>query len=119
MKGNGKPHPIPQNRIAITALGDKMPGVVVECELLRGYTKVEFSIHALEQMKIRGLTRDEVLKTIREPQKTGLPTQPKRQRFRRYRRENRATDVVFEEWDDRIIVVTAMIVSLRKKDRPS
>ena len=69
-------------------------------------------------MKIRGLTRDEVLRTIREPEVTGLPTQSGRHRHRRYRSEKRAVDVIFEDGDDRVVVVTAMIVTLRTKDRP-
>lgn len=113
-----------KNRIRIVGkqqsitVGELKPGTVVDCETLRGFTKVEFSVHATQQMKIRGLTREEVLKTIRDPEKTGLPTQEGRFRFRRFRTNTRAIDVVFEEWVDRIVVVTAMIVSLRTKDRP-
>jgi hypothetical protein len=119
MKGNGKPLSRVIQRIQPLTLGESKPGVVVECESLRGFTRVEFTVHAIEQMAMRGLTRDEVFKTIREPEATGLPTQSGRKRFRRYRTEKRALDVIFEEVEDRIIVVTAMIVSLRKKHRPN
>jgi Domain of unknown function (DUF4258) len=112
MKGNGKPL-----RTVGLPQGEKRPGLIVACDL-RGYSKVEFSDHALSQMKIRVLTREEVLETIRNPELKGLPTQPHRLRYRRYRGTKRAIDVVFEEWDDRIVVVTAMIVSLKTKDRP-
>ena len=98
-------------------MGEKVPGIVMECEPLRGVSKVEFTSHAIDQMRIRNLTKEEVLRTIRDPQVTGLPTQKNRQRFRRLRSGKRALDVVFEEHKDRIIVVTAMIVSLRKKHR--
>jgi hypothetical protein len=119
MKGNGKPNSIPENRLPITWLGDKKPGIVVDCEPIRGRKKVEFSVHALDQMEIRGITRDEVLRTIREPHKTGLPTQPNRKRFRRYRSVKKAIDVVFEEANDRVIIVTAMVATLRGKDQPA
>ncbi len=113
MKGNGRPA-----KAVKLEFGEGKPGLIVECEL-RGFSKVEFSDHSLSQMKIRGLTRDEVLEIIRNPEVTDLPTQPDRFRFRRFRGNNRAVDVVFEEWADRLVIVTAMIVSLRTKDRPS
>ncbi|MCC6494472.1 MAG: hypothetical protein IT424_15790 [Pirellulales bacterium] len=67
-------------------------------------------------MQIRGITQDEVISTIRNPEETGLPTQPGRHRFRTYRGDKRALDAVFEE-HTRIVVVTAMKVSLRTKHR--
>jgi len=117
MSGNGKRGSRFPISVSLPQIGEKVPGIVIDCEPLRGFTKVEFTTHAIEQMKIRNLTRDEVLKTIRDPQETGLRTQANRQRFRRYRSKKRALDVIFEEHEDRIIVVTAMIVSLRGKDR--
>lgn len=114
MKGNGKPI----REIRVLKTGEKKLGLVIDCEL-RGFSKVEFFDHALAQMKIRGLTQSEVLETIRNPDATGLPTQTNRFRFRKYRGQKRAVDVVFEEWNDRLVVVTAMIVSLKTKDRPN
>jgi hypothetical protein len=119
MYSNGKSRIRLVPKVQSVTVGELKPGIVVECESLRGFTKVEFCIHAIEQMKIRGLTREDVLRTIREPELTDLHTQDGRFRFRRYRTEKRAIDVVFEETADRIIVVTAMIVTLRTKHRPN
>lgn len=116
MKGNGKPHPHPT---AQPGDGQEWtPGVVVKCQRLRGYLEIEFSQHALEQMKIRQISREDVISTIRTPDLTDLPTQSGRLRFRCYRGTTRAIDVVFEE-HSRLVVVTAMRVTLKTKDRPT
>jgi hypothetical protein len=114
MKGNGKPTP----KGSVSQVGGKLPGLVIKCPRMRGFTKIEFSEHALQQMKIRGITQGDVLNTISNPAKTGLPTPSPRKRFRRYISNTRSIDVVFEDMKDRMVVVTAMKVSLKTRERP-
>jgi hypothetical protein len=78
----------------------------IEVVDLLGKSKVEFCYHALEQMKIRGISERQVLAAIRYPDETGLPTQPHRERVRKFKNPKRAIDVVYEVWPDRIVVVT-------------
>lgn len=87
-------------------------GKVVVANVL-GFRKVEFTRHAILQMKIRGITEQEVLNTLRKPQETGLPTNILRERVRRFRSRKIAVDVVFERLADRIVVVTAILVQMR------
>ena len=73
-----------------------------------GRNKLEFCFHALEQMKIRGISEMDVLAVIRFPDTVGLPTQPHREHVRRFKkRPTKALDVVYELRHDRILVVTA------------
>ncbi|MBI1903890.1 MAG: DUF4258 domain-containing protein [Planctomycetia bacterium] len=80
---------------------------LVQVPELLGKTIVEFCFHALEQMQIRGISERDVLATIRHPDEIGLPTQPNRERVRKFKKPTKAIDVVYEERDDRIVVVTA------------
>ena len=89
--------------------GDGESRVIVVEELL-GKVLVEFPFHAQEQMKMRGITEREVLATIRSPSETGLLTQERRERVRKYKKPfppTKAIDVVYEVHPDRILVVTA------------
>jgi len=74
-----------------------------------GVEIVEFSPHADAQMKMRGITEAEVIRALKSPQETGLPTQIMRQRVRRYRGSKLAVDVVYEMRPDRVIVITAIL----------
>ena len=85
-------------------------GRVVEVSLL-GFEKLEFTYHALKQMKIRGITQNNVIEAIRSPTRTGLPTQPGRTRVRKNRGNASAIDVVYEELDDRLLVITAIRIT--------
>lgn len=82
-------------------------GKVIEVKELLGKTKVEFCKHAIEQMGIRNITEKEVVATIRNPDKIGLPTQSGRFRVRKFKRPRFATDVVYIIEPDRVVVVTA------------
>lgn len=75
-----------------------------------GVSIVEFSPHADDQMKKRGITETEVLRAIKSPQETGLPTQIMRNRVRRYRGSKFAVDVVYEMRPDRVIIITTILV---------
>jgi len=86
----------------------------VKCEIL-GVSVVEFTVHADVRMKERGITEYEVLKTMRSPQETGLPTQPHRNRVRRYRNSKMAVDVVYEMRPDRVVVITVILVQTAKR----
>lgn len=69
-------------------------------------------------MRIRSIAEGEVIKAIQEPDVTGLLTRPGRERVRMYRGETRSVDVIYEVFKDRVLVVTAMIVSLKTHERP-
>ena len=83
-------------------------GRVVAFRVL-GVEFVEFSLHADKQMLSRGITDAEVVRVLKSPQETGLPTQIMRKRVRRYRGRKAAVDVVYETYPDRVIVVTAIL----------
>jgi hypothetical protein len=83
---------------------------------LKGKPLLEICSHALERMKERGISVDEVIHAIRKPTRTGLPTPPPRRRVRKHRTRSEAVDVVYEVETDRIIVVTAILI---KGIRPS
>ena len=89
---------------------------VVACSL-RGRSFVEFIGHALLQMRIRNITKEEALAVIRSPDLQGLPTEPGRHRLRRNKTVRTAIDVVFEELPDRIAVVTAIKIERRMTRR--
>jgi hypothetical protein len=85
---------------------------------VRGYDHVEFTRHAVDRMKQRGVTEQQAINAIRSPTRKGLRTQPGRKRFRKIRPGGTtAVDVVFKELADRILVVTVIVVSLRRKRR--
>ena len=86
-------------------LDDDSEVVVAE---VRGFPAVELSGHALRQMTIRDITRDQVLETMRKPDLTGLPTEAGRYRFRRHKTARISIDVVFEELATHILVITAI-----------
>ena len=82
--------------------------VVILDPPILGRDRLEFCFHALEQMKIRRISEQDVLAVIRLPDTVGLPTQPRRERVRRFKkRPTKAIEVVYELRQDRIIVVTA------------
>ena len=55
-------------------------------------------------MQQRGVSEDDVLVVLRNPDQTGLPTQPNRERYRK-RIGSRSVDVVFEHDPTQIVVV--------------
>jgi len=91
------------------------PGSLFLKVKLLGFDTVEFISHALKQMEMRGITADQVIRAMRNPTETGLPTQMYRFRIRRHIGRDQALDVVYEELLDRIRVVTAFIKDFRKR----
>jgi hypothetical protein len=83
------------------------PGKMVE-RPIRGFERVWFIRHSLIQMKLRSITEDDVLRAIARPSKTGLPTQPNRKRVRWVKARSMSVDVVYEEWESILVVVTAI-----------
>lgn len=80
-------------------------GVVVQASV-GGYSKVEFSTHALDQMKIRSITQPQVLDALSSPTETGLKTQPGRKRVAKRIGPNKSLHVVYYEGTDRVYVIT-------------
>jgi Domain of unknown function (DUF4258) len=79
---------------------------VIREEVL-GCQSVAFDEHALTRMAERGVSEDEVLEVLQAPDRTGLPTQPHRQRYRKAL-AGRSVDVVFEHDPTQIVVITVI-----------
>jgi hypothetical protein len=88
-------------------------------ESVLGFETTWFTRHALDQMKIRGVTEREVYAVLCKPTKTGLPTQPDRKRYRKNKSNYKAIDVVFEEWPEekQLVVVTVIVIDLDRGKR--
>jgi hypothetical protein len=65
-------------------------------ENVLGCQRVAFDSHAEARMTERGVTEDEVLAVLRNPDQTGLPTLRHRLRYRKEVAPGRLVDVVFE-----------------------
>ena len=76
---------------------------------------MEFCRHALIQMEIRGIKAADVIRALRGPTETGLPCDMFRTRIRRQISRYKALDVVYEERDDRILVITAITIDLKPR----
>jgi hypothetical protein len=76
-------------------------------EQVLGCKTVAFDEHALTRMGERGVTEDEVIEVLRNPDQTGLPTQPNRYRYRK-RLAGRSVDVVFEHDPTQVVVITVL-----------
>lgn len=86
------------------------PGLVLN-QKLRGYNKVELTQHALGRMRQRNITREDVFSAVEHPDLENLPTTPERQRVRWNKSVNYSIDVIFEEHEEFIRIVTAMRVT--------
>ena len=83
----------------------KKPGKLLSISV-RGKPKLELVRHALDRMAQRGVTQGQVVNAIKNPDETGLPTQPGRERVRKHLSSGGSVDVVYEEMDDRVRVIT-------------
>lgn len=92
------------------------PGKQVRVSVL-GRNMLEFTHHALVQMKIRRIGEDEVIDTIRDPEVIDLPARQGRERVRRWRNRSTAIDVVYEMRRDSIRVITAIKVNKPNPER--
>ena len=88
------------------------PAFVVECEIL-GKSRVEFTHHAADRMRSRGLTAEQVIDAISSPDEQALPVDqqqwpdaPPRFRVRRLFGGDFGLDVVYEVWPEAIVVVS-------------
>lgn len=75
-------------------------------DAILGRNRVEIIGHAQERMRDWGLTDEDALKVLRQPDVTGLPTDEGRKRYRRHKTIRFSVDVVFEETPDAIVVIT-------------
>jgi Domain of unknown function (DUF4258) len=87
--------------------GVPMAIVDVLHESVLGCQTVALDEHAAARMRERSVSADEVLEVLRNPDTTGLPTQPKRFRFRKTL-AGRRIDVVFEHDPTQIVVITVI-----------
>jgi hypothetical protein len=76
-------------------------------EEVEGCKTVAFDEHALKRMEERRVTEEQVLEVLKTPDKTGLPTQPTRSRYRKDI-DARSIDVVFERDPTQIVVITVV-----------
>lgn len=79
-------------------------------ERLLGFDRVELTRHALDRMKQRKISREDVFQAIRKPDNVGLPAAPGRQRVRWNKSVNFSIDVVYELMTDRVRVITTFRV---------
>ena len=86
-------------------------GLTLKRRLL-GYEKVHFTGHALQRMKQRGITREDVFRTIENPDVVGLPTVLKTFRVRWEKTDSFGIDIVYALGTDAIRVITA--IKIRK-----
>jgi hypothetical protein len=87
-------------------------------ESVLGCQTVAFDEHAVARMQERNVSEDEVLEVLRDPDTTGLPTQPTRFRHRKAIGD-RKVDVVFEHDPTQIVVITVITVIAVIADRTS
>jgi len=78
-------------------------------ENVLGCKSIAFDEHALLRMTERSVTEDEVIEVLRNPDQTGLPTQPNRQRYRKLL-SGRQIDAVFELDPTQVVVITIIAV---------
>lgn len=90
------------------------PGRMLQ-ESLLGRDFVEFSSHSLSRMRERGIAEEDVIAAIENPTRRNLPTQEGRRRVRKNRSSTTAVDVVYIVDDDRISVITAMLITIPRK----
>ncbi len=77
-------------------------------ENVRSCRTVAFDEHALRRMQERGVSEDDVLNVLRNPDRTNLPAGPGRLRFRRNHGSGSWVDVIFEEDPTQIVVITVL-----------
>ena len=92
-------------------------GKILKTDIL-GRKILEFCSHALDRMIERGVTEAQVIRTIEDPHRTGLPTQPKRSRVARKASSYREIQVVYEKRKDRVIVVTVISKEIPQTRKP-
>ena len=72
------------------------------------YKLVEIVQHAVERMAERKVSEPDVLNTLRNPDETGLHTEPGRKRVSRNKTARIAIEVIYEELKDRLRVITVV-----------
>jgi Domain of unknown function (DUF4258) len=73
-----------------------------------GKDEVAFDEHAIKRMSERGITEEQALATLRNPDMTSLRADPGRLRVRRHYGSLASIDVVYEEEQTRIVVISAI-----------
>lgn len=91
----------------------RRPGKIVQKRAC-GCDEIEFSRHALDRMRQRGVSENEVINAIRRPTRTGLPTPPGRERVRKNRRSSGAVDIVYVKKGKRLVIVTVIHIRSRR-----
>jgi hypothetical protein len=81
--------------------------------LILGYDTIALIEHALDQLKARGITLQDVETTLRNPDASIPTAMPDRERFRWNKTARVAIDVVFERHPSCLLVVTAIKIERR------
>ena len=68
---------------------------------------VEFTYHALQRMRTREVTEEDVLSAVRDPTKTGLGAEPGEEHVRWQKDRRTLIDVVYVKKVDRVAIITA------------
>jgi hypothetical protein len=80
-------------------------GKVIKAAVL-GVHLVELTYHALMRMKTRRVSQGDVVKAVRNPTQTRLPTEPGHERVRWQKDSRTSIDVVYAKKADRVAIVT-------------
>lgn len=84
-----------------------------------GFDSIHFTVHALDRMKQRRITRDDIYRAIDNPDQDGLPTTTGRERVRWQKTERFSIDVVYEIVFDTIRIITTFRTDERgEKGKP-
>jgi hypothetical protein len=80
-------------------------GKVIRASVLDVHV-VEFSYHALERMRTREITEEDVLSAVRNPTKTGLGAEPGNEHVRWEKNRRTLIDVVYAKKANRVGIIT-------------
>ena len=82
-------------------------GRVIDEEVL-GRDKLAFDEHAVLRMTERGVTEQQVIDTLSNPDVTGLPADQGRLRVRKTFPRGTSVDVIYEEDPTQIVVISVL-----------
>lgn len=89
------------------------PGKVIKAKVGR-FEKVEFVPHALDRMKERRVTQDDVLEALRNPTIRDLPADVPRKRIAWTKSKSKILSVVYDEKPDILLVITVYWLEIKK-----
>jgi hypothetical protein len=107
----------PDDRPDFRFVRGRRRGKVIKAAVL-GVRLVELTYHALMRMRTRRVSQGDVLRTVRNPTQTGLPTEPGNERVRWQKDTRTSIDVVYAKKADRVAIITVWKTKQRPVRRP-